>query len=58
MHEFKKGRNQLEILADVLGEYQERCASIRSTNDFLTDELVRLRAKVRALGGEPDADEQ
>ena len=57
MHEFKKGRNQLEILADVLGEYQERCASIRNTNDFLADELVRLRAMVKALGGDPDAKE-
>lgn len=54
MHEFKKGRNQLEILADVLGEYQERCAKLRGTNDILADELVRLRLKVRELGGEPD----
>ena len=52
--EFKKGRNQLEILADVLGEYQERCAKLRGTNDIMADELVRLRLMVRELGGNPD----
>ena len=52
--EYKKGRTQLEILADVLGEYQERCAKLRGTNDILADELVRLRHMVRELGGDPD----
>lgn len=55
--EYRKGRTQLEILADVLGEYQERCAKLRGTNDILADELVRLRAMVKALGGDPDAKE-
>lgn len=46
----------VEILADVLGDYQERCAEYKRMNDILISEMARLRELVKELGGDPDGE--
>ena len=46
----------VEILADVLGDYQERCAEYKRINEMLISEMVRLRELVKELGGDQDGE--
>ena len=56
MRAARRGRTMVEILADVLGDYQERCAEYKRINEMLISEMVRLRELVKELGGDQDGE--
>lgn len=51
MHE---GRTMVEVLADVIADYQERYADLEQRYNHIVEEWLRLKRKVEEMGGADD----